>query len=109
MLCGCTSVVLCTTQKDYKYKIILKKQTNEQTKRNIEPEGRSLLVFPKIHWWRTRVKNKMLRSTWWVCRISPRRESSHQHPKELEEEDEDVKAERAAVRNAIAAPSQEEV
>lgn len=51
----------------------------------------------------------MLRSTWWVCRISPRRESSHQHPKELEEEDEDVKAERAAVRNAIAAPSQEEV
>ncbi|XP_076209680.1 ATP-binding cassette sub-family A member 10-like isoform X2 [Aptenodytes patagonicus] len=43
-----------------------------------------------------------------IFRISPRRESSHQHPKELEEEDEDVKAERAAVRNAIAAPSQEE-
>uniref|UniRef100_A0A8C6KAS6 Uncharacterized protein n=1 Tax=Melopsittacus undulatus TaxID=13146 RepID=A0A8C6KAS6_MELUD len=37
-----------------------------------------------------------------VCRISPRRQSSHQHPEELEEEDEDVKAERAAVRNAIA-------
>uniref|UniRef100_A0A8D0F2N8 ABC transporter domain-containing protein n=1 Tax=Strix occidentalis caurina TaxID=311401 RepID=A0A8D0F2N8_STROC len=34
--------------------------------------------------------------------------SSHQHPEELEEEDEDVKAERAAVRNAIAALSQEE-
>ncbi|KFO87882.1 ATP-binding cassette sub-family A member 10, partial [Buceros rhinoceros silvestris] len=43
-----------------------------------------------------------------IFRISPRRESSHQHPRELEEEDEDVKAERAAVRNAIAAPSQEE-
>ncbi|NWR66335.1 ABCAA protein, partial [Bucorvus abyssinicus] len=43
-----------------------------------------------------------------IFRISPRRESSHQHPKELEEEDEDVKAERAAVRNAVAAPSQEE-
>ncbi|KAM6297369.1 ATP-binding cassette sub-family A member 10-like [Aegotheles albertisi] len=43
-----------------------------------------------------------------VFRISPRRESSHQHPEELEEEDEDVKAERAAVRNAIAALSQEE-
>ncbi|NXR03840.1 ABCAA protein, partial [Sagittarius serpentarius] len=43
-----------------------------------------------------------------IFRISPRRESSHQHPEELEEEDEDVKAERAAVRNAIAAPSQEE-
>ncbi|NXE75131.1 ABCAA protein, partial [Cochlearius cochlearius] len=43
-----------------------------------------------------------------VFRISPRRESSHQHPEELEEEDEDVKAERTAVRNAIAAPSQEE-
>ncbi|XP_032562515.1 ATP-binding cassette sub-family A member 10-like [Chiroxiphia lanceolata] len=43
-----------------------------------------------------------------VFRISPRRESSHQHPKELEEEDEDVKAEREAVKNAIAAPSQEE-
>ncbi|NXH11820.1 ABCAA protein, partial [Bucco capensis] len=43
-----------------------------------------------------------------VFRISPRRESSHQHPEELEEEDEDVKAERAAVRNAIAAPGQEE-
>uniref|UniRef100_A0A8C0I890 ABC transporter domain-containing protein n=1 Tax=Bubo bubo TaxID=30461 RepID=A0A8C0I890_BUBBB len=44
-----------------------------------------------------------------IFRISPRRESSHQHPEELEEEDEDVKAERAAVRNAIAALSQEEV
>ncbi|KAM6050197.1 ABC-type organic anion transporter ABCA8-like isoform 2-T2 [Theristicus caerulescens] len=43
-----------------------------------------------------------------IFRISPRRESSHQHPEELEEEDEDVKAERTAVRNAIAAPSQEE-
>ncbi|NXW04409.1 ABCAA protein, partial [Fregetta grallaria] len=43
-----------------------------------------------------------------IFRISPRRESSHQHPEELEEEDEDVKAERAAVRNAIAAASQEE-
>ncbi|NXM25163.1 ABC8B protein, partial [Oxyruncus cristatus] len=43
-----------------------------------------------------------------IFRISPRRESSHQHPKELEEEDEDVKAEREAVKNAIAAPSQEE-
>ncbi|XP_027592357.2 ATP-binding cassette sub-family A member 10-like [Pipra filicauda] len=43
-----------------------------------------------------------------VFRITPRRESSHQHPKELEEEDEDVKAEREAVKNAIAAPSQEE-
>uniref|UniRef100_A0A8B9FTC0 ABC transporter domain-containing protein n=1 Tax=Amazona collaria TaxID=241587 RepID=A0A8B9FTC0_9PSIT len=40
-----------------------------------------------------------------ICRISPRRQSSHQHPEELEEEDEDVKAERAAVRNAIATPS----
>ncbi|XP_017667633.1 PREDICTED: ATP-binding cassette sub-family A member 10-like [Lepidothrix coronata] len=43
-----------------------------------------------------------------VFRISPRRESNHQHPKELEEEDEDVKAEREAVKNAIAALSQEE-
>ncbi|NWU12884.1 ABCA9 protein, partial [Cephalopterus ornatus] len=43
-----------------------------------------------------------------IFRISPRRESSHQHPKELEEEDEDVKAEREAVKNAIAAPSEEE-
>ncbi|NXC65703.1 ABCAA protein, partial [Anhinga anhinga] len=43
-----------------------------------------------------------------VFRISPRRENSHQYPEELEEEDEDVKAEKAAVRNAIAAPSQEE-
>ncbi|NWQ58710.1 ABC8B protein, partial [Neopipo cinnamomea] len=43
-----------------------------------------------------------------IFRISPRRESSHQHPKELEEEDEDVKAEREAVKNAIAAPSQGE-
>ncbi|XP_051653682.1 ATP-binding cassette sub-family A member 10-like [Manacus candei] len=43
-----------------------------------------------------------------VFRITPRKESSHQHPKELEEEDEDVKAEREAVKNAIAAPSQEE-
>ncbi|KAM9222080.1 ATP-binding cassette sub-family A member 10-like [Leptosomus discolor] len=43
-----------------------------------------------------------------IFRISPRRESGHQHPEELEEEDEDVKAERAAVRNAITAPSQEE-
>ncbi|NXJ80395.1 ABCAA protein, partial [Trogon melanurus] len=44
-----------------------------------------------------------------VFRISPRRESSHQHPEEPEEEDEDVKAEREAVRNAIAAPSQEKL
>ncbi|NWS41907.1 ABCAA protein, partial [Probosciger aterrimus] len=43
-----------------------------------------------------------------IFRISPRRQSSHQHPKEQEEEDEDVKAERAAVRNAIAALGQEE-
>ncbi|NXE05293.1 ABCAA protein, partial [Lophotis ruficrista] len=43
-----------------------------------------------------------------IFRISPRRESSHQHLEELGEEDEDVKAERAAVRNAMAAPSQEE-
>ncbi|NXC42520.1 ABCAA protein, partial [Penelope pileata] len=43
-----------------------------------------------------------------VFRISPRKESSHQHPEEPEEEDEDVKAEREAVRNAIATPSQEE-
>ncbi|NXB06545.1 ABCA9 protein, partial [Cnemophilus loriae] len=43
-----------------------------------------------------------------IFRISPRKESSQQHPKELEEEDEDVRAEREAVRNAMAAPSQEE-
>ncbi|NXQ45813.1 ABC8B protein, partial [Catharus fuscescens] len=43
-----------------------------------------------------------------VFRISPRRESSQQHPKVLEEEDEDVRAEREAVRNAVVAPSQEE-
>ncbi|NXG29187.1 ABCAA protein, partial [Dromaius novaehollandiae] len=43
-----------------------------------------------------------------IFRIFPRRETSHQNPEELEEEDEDVKAERTAVRNAIASPSQEE-
>ncbi|NXP06460.1 ABCAA protein, partial [Thinocorus orbignyianus] len=43
-----------------------------------------------------------------VFRISPRRDSSHQHSEELEEEDEDVKAERTAVRNAIAAPAHKE-
>ncbi|NWU77165.1 ABCAA protein, partial [Onychorhynchus coronatus] len=43
-----------------------------------------------------------------IFRISPRREGGHQHAKELEEEDEDVKAEREAVKSAIAAPSQEE-
>ncbi|XP_038013248.1 ATP-binding cassette sub-family A member 10-like [Motacilla alba alba] len=43
-----------------------------------------------------------------VFRISPRKESRQQHPKELEEEDEDVRAEREAVRNAVVAPSQEE-
>uniref|UniRef100_A0A8C3LEI2 ABC transporter domain-containing protein n=1 Tax=Chrysolophus pictus TaxID=9089 RepID=A0A8C3LEI2_CHRPC len=43
-----------------------------------------------------------------IFRISPRKENSHQHPEEPEEEDEDVKAEREAVKNAIAAPSQEE-
>ncbi|NXG78191.1 ABCAA protein, partial [Baryphthengus martii] len=43
-----------------------------------------------------------------VFRISPRKESSHQHLEELEEEDEGVKAEREAVRNALAATSQEE-
>ncbi|XP_066056360.1 ATP-binding cassette sub-family A member 9-like isoform X2 [Chamaea fasciata] len=43
-----------------------------------------------------------------VFRISPRKESSQQPPKELEEEDEDVRAEREAVRNALVAPSQEE-
>ncbi|NXI20838.1 ABCA9 protein, partial [Sterrhoptilus dennistouni] len=43
-----------------------------------------------------------------VFRISPRKESSQQHPKELEDEDEDVRAEREAVRNAMVAPSQDE-
>ncbi|NXY90850.1 ABCAA protein, partial [Alcedo cyanopectus] len=43
-----------------------------------------------------------------IFRISPRRETGHQHVQEIEEEDEDVKAERAAVRNAIVATSQEE-
>ncbi|NWV35375.1 ABCAA protein, partial [Grantiella picta] len=43
-----------------------------------------------------------------IFRISPREESSQQPPKELEEEDEDVKAEREAVRNAMVARSQEE-
>ncbi|NXF98070.1 ABCAA protein, partial [Eubucco bourcierii] len=43
-----------------------------------------------------------------LFRISPRQKINHQHPEEPEEEDEDVKAERAAVRNAIAAPGQEE-
>ncbi|NXJ18899.1 ABCA6 protein, partial [Dicrurus megarhynchus] len=43
-----------------------------------------------------------------IFRISPRKESSQHHPKELEEEDEDVRAEREAVRNAMVAPSQEE-
>ncbi|NXW78458.1 ABCA9 protein, partial [Hirundo rustica] len=43
-----------------------------------------------------------------VFRISPRKESSQKHPKELEEEDEDVRAEREAVRNAVVAQSQEE-
>ncbi|NXB50960.1 ABCA9 protein, partial [Leucopsar rothschildi] len=43
-----------------------------------------------------------------IFRISPRRESSQQHPEVLEEEDEDVRAEREAVRNALVAPSQEE-
>ncbi|NWX64621.1 ABCA9 protein, partial [Promerops cafer] len=43
-----------------------------------------------------------------IFRISPRKESSQQHSKELEEEDEDVRAEREAVRNAMVAPSQEE-
>ncbi|NXM38200.1 ABCA9 protein, partial [Gymnorhina tibicen] len=43
-----------------------------------------------------------------IFRISPRKESRQQHPKELEEEDEDVRAEREAVRNAMVAPSQEE-
>ncbi|XP_004946289.2 ATP-binding cassette sub-family A member 10 [Gallus gallus] len=43
-----------------------------------------------------------------IFRIPPRKENSHQHPEEPEEEDEDVKAEREAVKNAIAAPSQEE-
>uniref|UniRef100_A0A8C5TAQ0 ABC transporter domain-containing protein n=1 Tax=Malurus cyaneus samueli TaxID=2593467 RepID=A0A8C5TAQ0_9PASS len=63
----------------------------------------------KMHWWRTMEKNKTLRQVWWVFRISPKKESSQQHPKEPEEEDEDVKAEREAVRNAMVAPSQEEV
>ncbi|XP_009677361.2 ATP-binding cassette sub-family A member 10-like isoform X1 [Struthio camelus] len=43
-----------------------------------------------------------------IFRISPRKDTSHQNSEELEEEDEDVKAERTAVRNAIASPSQEE-
>ncbi|NXC83872.1 ABCAA protein, partial [Cercotrichas coryphoeus] len=43
-----------------------------------------------------------------IFRISPRRESSQQHPKVLEEEDEDVRAEREAVRNALVALRQEE-
>ncbi|NWY69883.1 ABCAA protein, partial [Erithacus rubecula] len=43
-----------------------------------------------------------------IFRISPRRESGQQPPKVLEEEDEDVRAEREAVRNAVVAPRQEE-
>ncbi|OXB75592.1 UNVERIFIED_CONTAM: hypothetical protein H355_015708 [Colinus virginianus] len=43
-----------------------------------------------------------------IFRISPRKENSRQYPEEPEEEDEDVKAEREAVRTAIATPSQEE-
>lgn len=53
--------------------------------------------------------DQTLRLTCWICRISPRKENSHQHPEDPEEEDEDVKAEREAVKNAIAAPRQEEV
>uniref|UniRef100_U3JIL5 ATP binding cassette subfamily A member 10 n=1 Tax=Ficedula albicollis TaxID=59894 RepID=U3JIL5_FICAL len=43
-----------------------------------------------------------------IFRISPRRESGQQPPKVLEEEDEDVRAEREAVRNAVVAPRHEE-
>ncbi|NXU54465.1 ABCAA protein, partial [Turnix velox] len=43
-----------------------------------------------------------------VFRIFPKEQSSHQPPEELEEEDDDVKAERTAVRNAIAAPAHKE-
>ncbi|NWX98625.1 ABCAA protein, partial [Nothoprocta ornata] len=43
-----------------------------------------------------------------IFRIFPRKENRHQNAEELEEEDEDVKAERTAVRNAIASPSQDE-
>ncbi|NWS87611.1 ABCA9 protein, partial [Toxostoma redivivum] len=43
-----------------------------------------------------------------IFRISPRRASSQQHPEVVEEEDEDVRAEREAVRNALVAPNQEE-
>ncbi|XP_056361621.1 ATP-binding cassette sub-family A member 10-like isoform X1 [Oenanthe melanoleuca] len=43
-----------------------------------------------------------------IFRISPRRESGQQPPKVLEEEDEDVRAEREAVRNAVVAPRQGE-
>ncbi|NXA48622.1 ABCA6 protein, partial [Nothocercus julius] len=43
-----------------------------------------------------------------IFRIFQRKENRHQNSEELEEEDEDVKAERTAVRNAIASPSQDE-
>uniref|UniRef100_A0A8C3FSL3 ABC transporter domain-containing protein n=1 Tax=Chrysemys picta bellii TaxID=8478 RepID=A0A8C3FSL3_CHRPI len=43
-----------------------------------------------------------------IFRISPRKEITHQNPEEPEEEDEDVQAERAKVREAIASENQEE-
>ncbi|NXA35903.1 ABCAA protein, partial [Eudromia elegans] len=43
-----------------------------------------------------------------IFRIFPRKENKHQNSEELEDEDEDVKAERTAVRNIIASPSQDE-
>uniref|UniRef100_A0A8C3FTK0 ABC transporter domain-containing protein n=1 Tax=Chrysemys picta bellii TaxID=8478 RepID=A0A8C3FTK0_CHRPI len=43
-----------------------------------------------------------------IGRISPRKEITHQNPEEPEEEDEDVQAERAKVREAIASENQEE-
>ncbi|XP_010209827.1 PREDICTED: ATP-binding cassette sub-family A member 10-like [Tinamus guttatus] len=43
-----------------------------------------------------------------IFRIFPGKENRHQNSEELEEEDEDVKAERTAVRNAIASPSLDE-
>uniref|UniRef100_A0A674K9F4 ABC transporter domain-containing protein n=1 Tax=Terrapene triunguis TaxID=2587831 RepID=A0A674K9F4_9SAUR len=43
-----------------------------------------------------------------IFRIPPRKEINHQNPEEPEEEDEDVQAERAKVREAIASENQEE-
>ncbi|NXS61328.1 ABCA9 protein, partial [Brachypteracias leptosomus] len=43
-----------------------------------------------------------------IFRITPRKENSHRHFEEPEEEDEDVRAEREAVRKAMTASSEEE-